>query len=208
MKGLEIDKVITRCPREHPKDTSGHVTSRGSPTGDVWWRHFRSKDSNREKPPTSGCACEHPTFARDPWWRHFQWNGPLGRILRNFRLHMRTSHPSKGIPSGWRDVCWRHFRWKGPNRTDIVQLPVKEPPSGSCEPLQGQYYGKFGSWMYSGSELESEVVKKLKMWIVYHLRKNARTDGCTDGRIVCTNFQKRIVCTNFDICVFIMFLTN
>jgi hypothetical protein len=34
-------------PREHPKSTSDHVTFRGSPTGDVWWRHFRWKGPNR-----------------------------------------------------------------------------------------------------------------------------------------------------------------
>ena len=29
------------------KSTSDHVTSRGSPSGDVWWRHFQSKDPTR-----------------------------------------------------------------------------------------------------------------------------------------------------------------
>jgi hypothetical protein len=50
VKGLENDKVIgPGCPREHPKGTPGDVTSssRGSPTGDIWWRHFRWKDPNR-----------------------------------------------------------------------------------------------------------------------------------------------------------------
>jgi hypothetical protein len=46
VKWLENDKVIgRRCPREHHKGT--HVTSRGSPTGDVWWRHFRWKGPTR-----------------------------------------------------------------------------------------------------------------------------------------------------------------
>jgi hypothetical protein len=48
--GLFTDKTIgPGRPREHPKGTSGHVTSsfRGSPTGDIWWRHFRWKDPNR-----------------------------------------------------------------------------------------------------------------------------------------------------------------
>ena len=38
--------------------------------------------------------------------------GTLDRILRKFRLRMRSHHPSNGIP------------WKGLNRVDIVQLPV------------------------------------------------------------------------------------
>ena len=60
------------------------------------------------------------------------------RIPRNFRLCMRASHPSKGIPSGSRAVWWRHFMWKGPTRENIAQLPVAHArilPSVTSHPV-------------------------------------------------------------------------
>ena len=54
---------------------------------------------------TSGCACAHTTLPREPRRGHVTFDDvtsyektPLGRILRNFRLRMRTS---KGTPSGY-----------------------------------------------------------------------------------------------------------
>ena len=130
-EGLEKDKVIIECPREHPKDTSGHVTSRGSPTGDVWWRHFRSKDSLVRRNPYFRLRIRAPHPPKGIPWGHVTFDdvtsgekSPLGCILCNFRLRMCTPHPPKGTPSWWHDVWWRHFRWKDSNRADIVQFPV------------------------------------------------------------------------------------
>jgi hypothetical protein len=63
---------------------------------------------------------------------------PLGRVLRNFRLRMRTTHPSKGTPSGSCEAWWRHFRWNGPTRADIAQLPVAH---AHTPPFQGNPFG-------------------------------------------------------------------
>ena len=55
-------------PREHPKGTSDHVTSRGSATGDV--------RSDIAQLPVSHAR----TLPRNPfgwlWWRHFRCKGP------------------------------------------------------------------------------------------------------------------------------------
>jgi hypothetical protein len=103
-EGLEKDKVIIECPREHPKDTSGHVTSRGSPTGDVWWRHFRSRLSSKEKsllpvahtrtPPSQG----NPLGLRDVWWRHFRWKVPTRVYIVQLPVAHGHTSPSQGNP--------------------------------------------------------------------------------------------------------------
>jgi hypothetical protein len=50
------------CPREHPEGTSDDVTSRGSPTGDVWWRHFRSKGDWKSRKYVLRMPCLFPRF--------------------------------------------------------------------------------------------------------------------------------------------------
>jgi hypothetical protein len=62
--------------REHMKDT--HLTSMGSPTGEVWWRHFRSKGPTRadiaQLPIAHAQTLQgKPTFGHGLFrWRHFR----------------------------------------------------------------------------------------------------------------------------------------
>jgi len=103
-EGLEKDKVIIECPREHPKDTSGHVTSRGSPTGDVWWRHFRSKDSLVRRNPYFRLRIRAPHPPKGIPWGHVTFDdvtsGEVPTRVYIVQLpvaHVHTS-PSQGNP--------------------------------------------------------------------------------------------------------------
>jgi len=59
--------------------------------------------SNREKFPTSGCACPHPILpselllgSSNVWWLHFRWNGPNRMDIAQLLVaHAHTSpfHP-------------------------------------------------------------------------------------------------------------------
>jgi hypothetical protein len=117
----------------NPVNGSKRIISEWNVSG-IWAqlkRHFLSKDSNREKSTTSGCACTHHTLPREPLRGHvtFDW------ILHNFRLRMRTP---KGNPSGSPPVAMilvllyyysekkrEKYTWK---TREIISLSFLVPP--------------------------------------------------------------------------------
>jgi hypothetical protein len=92
--GLENDR--RGRPREHPKGTSGHAFSRGSPMcGHVISVQKAPLERILRTPKgTTKGSRDHRSLRLTFHNVTSSQNAPLGRILRNFRLRMRTPfHP-------------------------------------------------------------------------------------------------------------------
>ena len=120
--------------------------SRGSPTGDMWWRHFRSKSPNRvdiaQLPVDHTCIPPilwgHVTFGHitsgsqatsghAQWYILYYYYGKKKVRELVAHAHVITSgHVTVGdVISGQGCFRWRHFRYNlkyGLNRADILLI--------------------------------------------------------------------------------------